>query len=161
MRREKEKKINSETILSLIFIFILLLSFVCLQCSFQSLSFFFVAFHLMFYILSVGWVRPTLHLSVRPSVCPSVRSSFHLSVLATYAGTDIQESVIPSCNPLFCPHTVQDHIFTKKHLDNIRKQVQQQTETEREYLNPAAMNQLLQNQHVAALVASESRLKNK
>lgn len=43
-------------------------------------------------------------------------------------------------------YTIQDHIFTKKHIDKVKVYIQSQSDAERELTNPGGMTHVLQQQ---------------
>lgn len=66
-------------------------------------------------------------------------------------GTDVDFSKPPEectlCNFKYShKYTVQDHIFTKKHIDNVRQFIQSQSNAERELADPSGMTKMLQQQ---------------
>ena len=69
-------------------------------------------------------------------------------------GTDVDFSRPPEkckmCNFKYShKYTIQDHIFTKKHIDNVRKVIQSQSESDREF-DPSVIRQQLSAQSAAS-----------
>jgi hypothetical protein len=45
-------------------------------------------------------------------------------------------------------YTIQDHIFTKRHIDNVKKFIHSQMDSERDYIDPTTLGQLVRQREI-------------
>lgn len=45
-------------------------------------------------------------------------------------------------------YTIQDHIFTRRHIENVKKFIHSQIDTERDYIDPSALSQLVRHRDI-------------
>ena len=45
-------------------------------------------------------------------------------------------------------YTIQDHIFTKRHIDNVKKFIHSQMDSERDYIDPTTLSQLVRQREI-------------
>ena len=68
-------------------------------------------------------------------------------------GTDVDFNRPPEecklCNFKYThKYTIQDHIFTKKHIENCRKYLSTQQDSQQEYIDPTTMSQLMRQRDI-------------
>ncbi len=68
-------------------------------------------------------------------------------------GTDVDFNRPPEeckrCNFKYThKYTIQDHIFTKKHIENCRKYLSSQQDSQQEYIDPTTMSQLMRQREI-------------
>lgn len=53
-------------------------------------------------------------------------------------------------------YTIQDHIFTKRHIDNVKNFIQAQSDSQQDYIDPTTMTQLMRQREMERTVKSHT-----